>query len=313
MFAAQQGDLASARLLLAAGADINAVAPKYGNAFTVASASGHEAVSLFLVENGADSDATDGYGIGPLHYAVAQGMADITGVAPTARYDESYKVRPSNMLALVKALLAHGANPNAQIKKVLITFGTTVGLHGPGVPTMIGATPFLLAAISADVELMRILLASGADPQLRGQGNTTPLMAAAAGGWNGYRSEEDKRKAVEAVRLVLELGVDVNEANATGFTPMHAGAHTGNDAIVRLLAEKGANVNAVSRSGETPWSMAEGVSPVSMNQAFYAGHKSTAALLAKLGATTMTTEEIAAFKRRGSEGTYAPPAVPSRE
>ncbi len=306
MFAAQQGDLGFARLLVASGADVNVVAPKYGNALTVASGSGHEAVALFLLEKGADSNVADGDGITPLHYAVAEGLAAIISVAPTSSYDSAYKVRPPNMRELAKSLLANGADPDARIKRILVSFGTTVGLKGPGVPVMVDLTPFLLADISADVDLMRILVAGGADPRLSGQGNTTALLAAAGGAWSAYRSEEEIQNALEAVKLVVGLGADVNEANDIGFTPMHAAAYTGADAIVELLAEMGANVNVKSSRGETPWSMAEGISPVSMNQAFYVVHKSTAALLVKLGATTMTSEEIEVFKRSGSQPAYAP-------
>ena len=80
-------------------------------------------------------------------------------------------------------------------------------------------------------------------------------------------------------------------------------AYTGANEIVQLLAAGGALVNAKAKSDETPWSMAEGISPVSMNNAFYAGHKDTAALLLKLGAIAMTPEEIDAFKRRELLGT----------
>ena len=309
MFAAQQGDLDSLRLLLQGGADINARAPKYGSALTVASASRHESLALFLLEKGANPNVEDGDGITPLHYAVGRGIADITAVAPTAAFDPAYKVRPSNMPALTKALLAHGANPNAQIKKTLMTFGTTVGLHGAGAPSMVDATPYLLAALSADVDLMRTLLDAGADPRLAARGNTTPLIAAAGGTWDAFRTEEEKAQALEAVKLVVGLGANVNEPNVVGQTPMHAASYTGATAIVQFLADKGAKINVRSRTGEMPWTMAKGISPISMNNAFYADHEETAALLVKLGATPMTADEIEAFKRRELTGSiYASPA-----
>ena len=295
MFAAQNNDLESARLLVESGAEINAVTPKYDNALTVASASRAEEVAIFLLEEGADPNAEDRYGITPLHYAVAQGIAEITHIAPTSAFDEHYRVRPSNMLDLARALLDHGANPNALIKQTLRTFGTTVGLNGPGAPSMVGATPFFLGAISADVELMRMLLAADADPYLGTQGNTTPLMAAAGGVFDAYRSEEDEEKALEAVRLVVGLDADVNEANAAGQTPMHAAAFTGATAMVQFLADNGAALNAKARNGETPWSMASGISPDANYAAFWTVHQETADVLLRLGAIVMTADEIDAL------------------
>jgi ankyrin repeat protein len=303
MFATQQGDWESARTLVANGADVNAVAEEYGNALTVAAASGHESVALFVLNAGSDPNVADANGITSLHYALARGMAEIISAAPTSSYDDAYKVRPSNMGDLVKALLDHGANPNVRIKKELITFGTTVGLHGPGVPSMVDATPFLLAATSADVDLMRALLAAGADSQLQGEGRTTSLMSAAGGAWNGYRREDEKQQALEAVKLLVEIGADVNEANSGGETPLHAAAYTGADAIVEFLVDRGATVDPKNQLGETPWSMAEGISADPNRADLYAGHANTANLLLELGAKAWTTEDIADMRRVRFYGT----------
>jgi len=308
MFAAQQGDLESVRVLLESGADLNAVAPKYGSALTVASASRNERVALFLLDKGADPNVADSLGITPLHYSIARGIADITNIAPTAAFDLSYRVRPSNMTRLAKALIAKKANPNAQIKKIIVTFGTTVALNGIGAPSMIDATPFFLAALSADVDLMRALLEAGADPSIKAQKNTTALLAAAGAVFDAYRSEEEKSKALEAVKLLVELGVDVNERNTAGQAPIHAAAFTGATAMVQFLADHGANVNVKARNGETPWSMASGVYSNAMNAAFWTVHEDTVALLVKLGATVLKPEEIEAIKSGQGAAYYAPQA-----
>jgi ankyrin repeat protein len=294
--------------LLAHGADVNAVAEKYGNALTVGSASRNEGVALLLLDNGADPNVADMYGISPLHYAVARGVADITSIAPTAAFDEHYKVRPANMPELVKALLARGATPNVQIKKELPTFGTVVALNGPGAPSMVDATPLFLAALSGDVPIIRMLLDAGADPHIRAERNTTTLLAAAAGVFDAYRSEEEKRNALEAVKLLVELGIDVNEANIVDQTPMHGAGFTGNTDMVQFLADKGA------KNGETPWSMASGIYSNAMNAAFWTLQQETADLLLKLGAIPLTLEEIELLKR-GELGRaiYAPPRERSRD
>ena len=111
MFAAQQGDMDLAQMLLAAGANVNDTTPEHGNVLTVASASGHEALSIFLLEKGAEPNSPNSHGVTPLHFAVPQGLSTFDGL----KYDDFYRVLPPNMPELVKALLAHGADPNPQI------------------------------------------------------------------------------------------------------------------------------------------------------------------------------------------------------
>ncbi len=294
LFAAQQGDIESARILLEAGADLNNSTPEYGNALVVACASGHEALALLLLEKGADPNVADGLGITPLHYAVRKGLSDLIGFQFEFQYDTYYREPWSNLPQLVKALLAAGANPNVQIKSSLTNFPS----RAPHAARMVGATPFFFASVSADASLMRILAASGADPLLPARGDTTTLMVAAGGVWKAHRSEEEKKAALEAVQLVVEMGADVNAANAAGETAMHAAAYTGADAIVEFLAKNGAQVNVGDMSGETPWTMAKGISPRPSRAGLYGNHKSTASLLVELGATPMTPEEIEDFLKR---------------
>ena len=293
-FAAQQGNIDSARILLEAGAGVNERTPDYGSALVVAAASGNEALAVFLLENGADPNVADGYGITALHYSAQKGLMDL-------RYfqtDESYRLPSPNMPVLAKALLAHGANPNPRIEKQLLVYDA----QGPGSAKMVEATPFFLAAIAGDAALMRLLAAGGADPHLPAKGNYAPLIAAAGGTRVANRRSqsdraEQQRNALEAVKLlVLELGADVQAANASGQTAMHSAALVGADGIVEFLADKGAKVDVKDRSGETPWSMAEGIASGTGGE--YGYHPSTSSLLVKLGATPWTAQEIDAFKRK---------------
>lgn len=290
LFAARSGDTGSAQLLLEAGADANEATDKHGNTLVVASAGGHEELALVLLKAGADPNASDEDGIAPLHHAARNGLSALNGV----RYDASYRVRPPNMVKLARALLEAGADPNAKIKNSQ--------RHGPdGSPfEMAGATPLLLASISADVSLMNLMVEFEADPKVNGEGGITPLMAAARAACTGScafaggneASEEGIRISLQAVKAAVEMGVDVNARSSEGQTAMHMAAFTGADAVVQYLFDHGADVNAKDNFGETPWSMASGISPVLRYRGLYGTHESTAALLVKLGANTTSRDQM---------------------
>jgi uncharacterized protein len=292
LFAAQKGNLDSARILLAAGANVNEATKNDGSALVVASASGHEGFSIFLLDNGAEPNAADGYGITALHYTVLRGLSILGGVRFRPASSESvlsYLFRP-NMRELAEALLAHGANPDAQIVRA-----PPLPHSRPLVMSPVGATPFLLAAASYDASLMRILAASNADPLLATEDKTTPLVMAAGLGEGlgklAERTAEDDRSALEAVKLAVELGADVNASNDTGLTALHSAAYVGADAIIQFLADKGAKVDVKDKFGQTPLSIAERIIPASLVDGYLKPnsiHKSTADLLRKLGATPLT-------------------------
>ncbi len=302
MFAAQHGDLESARLLLAAGADVNEATPRDGSTLVVASASGHEDLAIFLLDNGANPNAADACGITSLHYTMMRGISILDNVwyepfrdAPGLHYT-FWPFRP-NMDRLGKALLAHGANPNARIAKDPV-FPTS---YKTTITTPVGATPFMLATTTYDVDLMRALAAKGADPRLAAKDKTTPLMMAAGLGERlcgldlsvGRPVEGDDKSRVEAVKLAVELGSDVNAANDSGLTALHAAAFVGSDEIIKLLVDHDGAVDEKDKYGQTPLSIAEkdvlpGLLDLLKPQE---AHKSTAALLRKLGAHTVATQD----------------------
>lgn len=293
MFAARSGDEDSARMLLAAGADVNDATPEHGSALTVASAGGHERLAMWLLDRGASPNVADRNGITPLHNAIQRGLTSLVGM----RFDESYRVQPPNMRDLAAALLTRGANPNTRI--------TASDTRGPdGTPfAMRGATPYFLAASAGDAPLMRLLGKSGADSRLGVEGGATPLMAAARSActgsceFQGANLEVDPvaaAAALDAVKVALELGADIDAANEDGQTAMHMAAFTGADGVVQFLADHGAAVDVQDARGETPWSMAAGLSTVLRYRGQYGTHESTAALLLKLGATPITQEELEA-------------------
>lgn len=290
LFAARSGDLETARVLLDAGADPNEATPQHGNSLVIAAASGHEQFSLFLLAMGADPSSFDENGITALHHSVANGLAALNGV----RYDPVYRVLPKNMHLLARALLESGTDPNVRIQK-------SRRLGPDGSPfNMVDATPFLLAAISADVPLMYLFKAHGADQNIIASGGTTSLMAAARAACTGAcafkggneANDEGIELSFQAVKAVLAMGIDVNAKNEVGQTAIHMAAFTGADPVVQYLADHGAEINVKDHYGETPWSMASGISPVLRYRGLYGKHDSTAALLVKLGATISTRDEM---------------------
>jgi ankyrin repeat protein len=285
LFAARSGDVDTARILVEAGADPDEATPEHGNSLIIASESGHEELALFLLEQGANPNVTDQHGITPLHFAVGGGLSLLDAVV----YDPVFRVAPSNMLKLAKALLEAGADPNAQIARNR--------LLGPeNYPfSMVGATPLLLAAASADAPLMLLLEEFEADPKLNTREGVTPLIAAAwytcsgTCAFKGGGNVADKTKielSLQAVKLAIRMGVEVNAVNKEGRTAMHMAAFTGADPVVQYLADHGAEVNVRDKNGETPWSMASGLAPRFSGN--YGVHESTAALLLKLGASPVT-------------------------
>ncbi|MEJ2171603.1 MAG: ankyrin repeat domain-containing protein [Woeseiaceae bacterium] len=292
MFAARSGDLETAMLLLEAGADIDGATAEHGSALVVASASGHEELALFLLAEGANPELRDENGVTALHHAHQGGLARMHGVT----YDPVYRVRPNNMPRLVQALLEAGAEANVQIEKSY-KVGPAIRSSCESVSDMVGATPFFLAAISADTTLLNLLAEHGADPEIGTSDGTTPLMVAARSACTGQNQDdnltlEKKERSLVAVRTIIEMGVDINAVNADGETAMHKAAFSGADNVVRYLADSGAEIDLKTKSGETPWSMASGISPSLQGRGEYGLHESTAALLMALGATAITREDM---------------------
>jgi ankyrin repeat protein len=257
LFAVRGGQIAAADVLLTAGANVNAALPDGTSALVLAVTNAHYELAARLLDRGADPNA-DAQGWSALHQLAwtrrpNKGFAN-PGPVPTGTLDG---------LSLVKQLAAHGANLNArQTKEPKDGYRNLLN--------RVGATPFLLAAKSADVDLMRTLVASGTDPLIATADHTTPLMAAAGVGiWAVGESPGTNEEALAAVKLALELGGDVAAVNDYGQTALHGAAHRGANAIVELLVEQGARLDArVTKAGGgnlgwkvgwTPLTIAEGL------------------------------------------------------
>ncbi len=273
LFAARIGDVESARILLAAGAGVDESTEEDGTALVVAAASGREEMARMLLAAGADPNATDAFGIAPLHYALHEGLMRITSARPKSTDVLGWQ-RP-NMLELMKELLAAGADPNAGIQMDFppYDYAPIARSNGNNLPqiSMVGVTPFILAAASSDVQVMRYLVERRADPKLVSAEKTSALMVAAGIGHEraGFgrvaasyaelqKSSQVWDPALEAVKMVLDLGGDVNAVNADGRTALHGAVFLGAMPVIRQLVEKGADLEAKDRYGQTPLSMALG-------------------------------------------------------
>jgi ankyrin len=282
LFAARVGDVESARVLLAAGANANDRTPEGMPALVLASASGQEDVGIFLLDHGADPNGADANGATALHYALVKGITSLNGV----RYANyvAHWFRPS-LTELVRALVAHGANPNAQLTKA-------PRIGGSANPATVGATPFMLAAATPDTNVMRILHEGGADARLGTEKKMTPLLAAAGVARGQDFTDEEKREALEAVKLAVSLGADVNAANDDGLTAMHGAAANGADGIVEFLAGRGAKLDVKDQYQQTPLSIAAGMRLPWIPYGEELGEikqPSTEQLLLKLGAMPLDT------------------------
>jgi uncharacterized protein len=266
LFAARDGRIAAVQALLAAGANLNDALPARSrgsepgaaaaagetglNAFLLATANAHFELATWLLEHGADANAAP-LGYTALHQVSWVRKAGIAGSNNPAP-EGSGNV---DSLTFVRTLVAKGARLDARVTR----------RPNMGVTTLnsIGATPFLLAARTADAPLMKLLAELGADPRLTNEDGSTPLMVAAGLGTNAPGEDPGTEPEVlEAVKVALALGNDINAVDKNGETAMHGAAYKHAPSVVRHLVQKGARMdvwNAPNKKGWTPLRIADGV------------------------------------------------------
>jgi ankyrin repeat protein len=274
LFAARDGLVAAAEVLIAAKADLNAADPNGLTPLMMAITNGQLDVAQLLVEKGADVRAADWWGRTPLWAAVEIRNLDLRSGATENGIDRDAAFR------LIETILARGVDVNARVKEFPPQRRHILGLGTLEWVDFTGQTPFIRASQSADVPVMKLLLSKGADPNIATFNGTTALMTAAGVNWVvGQTFSESPARYLEAVKLCLELGGDVNAVNEMGLAAAHGAANRGSDDIIELLAQKGARLDVPDKHGRTPLTWAEGVflatnSPVAK--------PSTIALLKKL-------------------------------
>jgi uncharacterized protein len=255
LYAARDGRLDSVKLLIDARADVNLAEANAITPLVIALNNNQIAVAKYLIEHGADLNAADWYGRSPVWSAVELRNMDVTN--STLAHD----VDREGALEVLEMLLDRGADPNPRTKEAPPVrrhiLPTTTSLSWVD---FTGQTPFITAALSGDVTVMRLLLKHGADPNVTTYAGTTALMAAAGVNWVFSQTfDEGPEKLLEAVKLCVELGQDVNAANSMGLTAVMGAANRGSDDVIQFLVERGATLDVKDKEGRTPLNWADGV------------------------------------------------------
>jgi ankyrin repeat protein len=160
-------------------------------------------------------------------------------------------------LPLIKQLLAAGANPNALVQN------TPRARMREGAPRIVFATPLMRAAFAGDLELTKLLLSYKADPKIISTDGETMLEAACALAFiQGYHREHSRAERLEVVKLFVENGVDVNQADDYGITALMAAANMGDVPIIQFLVDKGAKLDAYDLGKKNDGAFGASVEPL---------------------------------------------------
>ena len=228
MYAARQNAMDAAAVLADLKKDLNVVDADGTTALQLAIINLHYDLATLLLNKGADPDVADDTGMTALYAAV-----DMRSPAGMMTRPDPKLRDEIDAAGMVKVLLAHGANPNSKLNKPIIgRHNNLVGDTSLGD----GATPLMRAAKTNDIAVMRLLLEAGADPTITLKDRTTTAMLASS---------------VEAIKLLVEHGVDVNAFNTSGQTILHNAAARGSTAIIQYVAGQGARLDKKDKQGRT--------------------------------------------------------------
>ncbi|MEP7352044.1 MAG: ankyrin repeat domain-containing protein [Acidobacteriota bacterium] len=244
VFASRQNCLDCARILLDAGADVNQTTHYGWSPLLTATQNRNYKLATFLLERGANPNMKNNGGWSPLYLATDNRNIE-TGDYPVPKAD-------MDQLAYIRTLLDKGADPNV---RVCGTASTATDCKGDSTETRTnftmqwlfedGATPFLRAAQSSDLDLMKLLLERGADPKIRTAHDVTALSVASGIAWvEGVTFEWSREKNDQTVKMLLDLGIDPNQADDEGRVALHGAAHKGRNEVIQMLVDKGAKLDA---------------------------------------------------------------------
>lgn len=270
LFAAREGDIPTATVMLDHGVDINQTDIDHTSALVVSIMNKHYTFAKFLLDRGADPNVTDVKGRAALYAAIDIRNEDWSAL-PSRKLEDTY---PS--LDLIKDILAKGGKPNAVLTEKL---PGRSGMDTGDISLDEGTTPFMRAARSGDATVMRVLLAAGADPALKTKEGNTALLFAAGVGYRDKSTKGTEAEALEALKVCQDRGMDLNDVNLKGETALHGAASRGADTIVKYLVEHGARLDAKTARGLTPLDVAMGKDSFGLP----VPHDSTVALIRSLG------------------------------
>jgi ankyrin repeat protein len=270
LFAARNGDLETARVLVDAGADVNDLDAAGASALVIAAHSAHGPLGIYLLEQGADVNAA-GSGYTALHAAVLRSQVE-----------------------LVEALLDHGADVNAVVEHG--SNGRRFSADYSIRAQLIGTPAIWLAAKYGEVEILRTLIERGADPLFVHENGMSMLHVAMGNSGSGLEDRRDRignapvdraeeeRRTLELARILIDLGVDVNAVGRRGDTAMHDAVRKDFASVVEFLAAEGAFVSVENQRGQTPLALAETEQGIPGTNGLRGTRPEVAELLRRLGA-----------------------------
>jgi uncharacterized protein len=232
-FAVREGSLETVKVLVDSGADVNQRSEFGWTALLVATQNRYYKIGVFLLDHGADPNIANEGGWTPLYIATDNRNIE-GGDYPTRKPDMDH-------LDYIKRLFASHADPNVRMHSSTET--RTIFTHQWLQEE--GATPFLRAAQSGDIVLLKLLLAHGADPKIVTDDKVTPLMVASGIGWvEGVTYEWSPQQTLATVKMLLDLGADVNAQDIIdGRTALMGAAHKGRNDVIELLVQHGADLS----------------------------------------------------------------------
>jgi ankyrin repeat protein len=295
LFAARDGKVESARVLLDAGADVNVVDPDRHTALILALMNGHFDVAGALVQAGADVNMEDKVGQTAL-YAAVNAHTEPASNRPAPRETDD----ALTSLEVIRMLLDKGARVDAPLR-AQVPYRTKLDRGGDGV-LGIGTTPLVRAAKSADVPVIKLLLERGANARGATRNGVSAVMMAA----NVAAREEDmtgrnktQKEIVESITLLMAAGADVKGSDTQGRTALHGAAMWGLTDVVRFVHGKGGDINARDKRSLTPLDHALGrAGGFGFGGTSGVERAETAKVLRELGAIEGTPTPAAAPERR---------------